>query len=121
MNREQRRILEKATRSGKLKQNSKILEFKDRLDKTAQMFDIQDGDFVKLNYEKIISDVNYENMNPDWKSFVEKHKNDILKVKMDKKMSLFCELVSENEENNDVWLFYLGDLIKESGENDVKI
>ncbi len=84
---------------------------------------IPEGTKVKLNYESIISDVNY-NKNIDsnkqkYHEFIELNKDRIFSVEYDPKFQDNPTLVCLKEDETDPkWLFWIGDLIviNEKGE-----
>ena len=113
MNREQKRSLKKSIKSGKVRIDKVRNALLDVLTNGASTYGIEQGDKVRLNYEKLISDPNYDKMNEEWKDWIEKHKNVILSVKFDEKHAvnkLFCGFDEDDSGKN--WLFFVGDLIK---------
>lgn len=113
MNREQRRALKKKIDRGEVNIDKVQQAILDLAELRASEYGISNGDKVKLNYEKIVSDVNYKDMNDEWKQWIEEHKDIELTVKFDDKHSknrLFCEF--EEDTNETKWLFFVGDLIK---------
>ncbi|WP_206459318.1 hypothetical protein [Anaerovorax sp. IOR16] len=72
---------------------------------------LQEGQKVKLNLEKIKSNVNYENMSDKYKKFIELHKDDIFTVEYDKNHMNNPVVVCFKEDTTDPkWLFWDGDL-----------
>ena len=113
MNREQRRAVKKAIKQGKVDINKVQQAMLDLAELHSSTYGISEGDKVKLDYEKITSDPNYDNMNPDWKAWIDEHKDQELTVDFSERQNknkLFCEFL---EDTNEVkWLFFVGDLIK---------
>ena len=118
MNREQKRSLEKSIKSGKVdieKVKKVVTEF---ANDTANSYGIKDGDKVKIDYERIVNDVNYPKMNPDFQKWIDDHKDKVLTVKFDEsdRPKLFCSF-EECVEEKSPWLVFVGDLTKIDNEN----
>lgn len=117
MNREQKRKVKKAVKSGIKSGKIRIDKVKSFLEDTirAQVdsYGIKEYDKVKLNYDKIVSDVNFPNMNPKFQQWIHDSKDKIFTVEFDEEHSknkMFCNFA---EDANDVkWLIFVGDLIK---------
>ena len=113
MNREQKRSLKKSIKSGKVRIDKVRNALLDVLTNGASTYGIEQGDKVRLNYEKLTSDPNYDKMNEEWKDWIEKHKNVVLSVKFDEQHAvnkLFCGFDEDDSGKN--WLFFVGDLTK---------
>ena len=113
MNREQKRNIKKAINRGKINIDKAQKAFTEILQEKVNAFGINQGDKVKLDYEKLTNDPNFSRMNEEWKKWIEEHKNTKLTVDFDEnhvKNKLFC--VFEEDESEVKWLFYVGDLIK---------
>ena len=67
---------------------------------------INEGDSVVLNIERIKSRKNYDKMNPDYQSFVEENKGKVFTAHPEKE-----NIISLYEDDNK-WLFWSGDLDK---------
>lgn len=115
MNREQRRELKK-----KVKKNSFLRKAyeasKDWYDNILPP--LNEGDKVKLNYERIISNPGYKtDTRPEYRNFIENNKNNIFTVEYDSirkefnspNMKYLVQL--EEDENMPKFLFSSGDLI----------
>lgn len=107
MNREQKRAFVKsATKRGTSKSVAKayaeILSHGFTANSAAQ--DIQNGDKVKLDIEKIKARVNYNVMNQKYKDFVEESADKVFTARVKNNLVVL-------EENNQ-WMFWSGDLIK---------
>lgn len=79
---------------------------------------LNEGEKVKLDYEKIVSDVNYKNKKDRYKQFIEDNKDRIFTVVYDEKFGrnptkkapwLVC---LQEDETNPKWLFYTNNLVK---------
>ena len=117
MNREERRNLEKAIKGGKVDIEKVKQAVAELTNDMASSYGIQDGDKVRINYEKIVNDVNYPKMNPEFKAWIEDHKSDILTVEIPEshKNRLFCGFAECSDDAP--WLVFLGDLVKVDDEN----
>lgn len=119
MNREQRRNLQKAIKSGKVDVDKVKNALSDLIELQASTYGIEQGDKVKLNYDKIVSDPNFENMNPDFKTWVNQNKDTILTVEFEERQErnkMFCTFLEDDSGLK--WWVFVGDLIKVGNENE---
>lgn len=115
MNRDQKKMLEKAYRkSGKSKAKAKkIAQQMYDIDKirlegtgvTSPPQDFQEDEKFKLDIDKIKARKNYDNMTDNYKQFIDSNADTIFTAFVDK-----GHLVSAKEDPR--WLFWSGDLIK---------
>lgn len=89
-----------------------LKEYKKNKNKNDVDF-IDDGDKVKLDYEKIIKDKKYNKKTDKYKEFVEKNKNKIFTVFFEEKY-LGNKLLAclQEDDNEPKWLFWVGFLKK---------
>ena len=117
MNRTERRSLAKKIK--KINKNLKLGLNKNQLEdyikfKEKQMSSIVlfEGDKVKIDYEGIVSRVDYEKRRPEYRDFIEQNKDTIFTVKYDEKYRNNPWLVSLEEDTTEPrWLFTTSDLI----------
>lgn len=85
-------------------------QFKKKFKESLQI-QIPEGTKVKLNYDKIISDINYPRMRRRWKEFIESAKGKIWTVEYDKKFGTQPEIVMLKEDVTEPkYYFWVGDL-----------
>jgi hypothetical protein len=109
MNRKQRRKLSKYMK--KKDSYFDILKHLDDIDNNKVLY--EEGESVKLNYESITSQPDYQNMNPKYIEFVETHKNDAFTVEYDLRHKENPTLVCLKEDQSDPkWLWWVEFLIK---------
>jgi len=73
--------------------------------------DIQEGQKVKLDYDKIKSHPDYNRLEEKYKSYIENHKNKITSVVFDNKYKDHNIVALDNGKYVSEWRFYIGDLI----------
>lgn len=129
MNREQKRVLEKKLKEFGLNKDS-IKAFLERGEIAEKGIKLWEGEKVRLNYMRIISNKDWPKLNPNYRNFVESNKNTIFTVEFDpikKEKDSFDKdtLVQFVEDITDPkWLFFVWDLIPEPNQvnpNDIKV
>lgn len=91
------------------KQLKDYIKFKEEQLSSVALFE---GDKVKIDYEGIVSRVDYEKRRPEYRDFIEQNKNTIFTVKYDEKYRNNPWLVSLEEDTTEPrWLFTTSDLI----------
>lgn len=91
------------------KQLKNYIKFKEEQLSSVVLFE---GDKVKIDYEGIVSRVDYEKRRPEYRDFIEQNKNTIFTVKYDEKYRNNPWLVSLEEDTTEPrWLFTTSDLI----------
>ena len=117
MNREQRRTMKKGLKklNKKLKlglseeQIVNYIKFKEDQMNSANL---NEGDKVKLNYEEIVSRIDYAKKVETYRNFIETNKDTIFTVKYDEKYRNNPWLVCLEEDTTEPrWLFTTSDLI----------
>ena len=90
-------------------QLKEYIKFKEEQMSSIVLFE---GDKVKIDYESIISRVDYDKRRPEYRNFIEENKNAIFTVKYDEKYRNNPWLVSLEEDTTEPrWLFTTSDLI----------
>lgn len=84
--------------------------FRGCVDKDKSRFN--EGDKVKINYERIIKSADYPNFQEKYKSFVEAHKGDIFTVEYEERYAE-TQILScfKEDDTNPKWLWAASDLI----------
>ena len=109
MNREERRHPKKSRYVRQILQDfSAIIKIKQALEKD---WELQPGDKVRLNLEGIKRHPDYDQKNPQYKSFCEKNANRVFTVEYSKGLKPSVVCLAEDE-SNPKWLFWMGDLKK---------
>lgn len=112
MNREERRKFLKKIKGSNLTEVQKKLLFEYE-DARREGFTLSEGEKVKIDYEKIVSEPNYENKLETYKSTIESLKDKECTVVYDKKYTKNPLLVCLEEDEKEIkTLFYVKDLIK---------
>lgn len=93
-----------------------------KLSAEGERMNIHIGDKVKLDYNSIINDVDYDTFSNEYKQWITEHKDNIFTVigneKFKPNQNKFSSIVSLKEDNTDPkWLFSTMNLIK-TGEDD---
>ena len=116
MNRAERRQYEKSMRKMGAK-NSEAKRLSSMLKENNQL---KEGDKVKINYEKITKEPDYDSRLATYKTFIEDNKDKILTVEFDDKKAIngshfLVQFVEDT--SSPKWLFYVDDLIAVEGDN----
>lgn len=108
MNRKQRRKYEQQLRRKGVTQEDIAMFFKLL---AAENRDLRDGDKVLINIERIQSHPNYGKMNPNYKQFLEDHKETVFTIPSVKKGFSKCFIELEEDTDDPKWLWCSDDLI----------
>ena len=119
MNREQRRKLKKSLPRGISKEDfSAIVEMREAVESGET---IKEGTKVRLDYDKIVSDVNHSRKTEKYKALIEDLKDKVCTVKYDEKYGNKPILVClEEDPNEPKYLWYIKDLVVVKEENQEK-
>lgn len=124
MNREERRAVAKRLGKKKGMTLEQAQTFLKRMDSiTTNPTTAWEGEKVKLDYNRIITNPDWIRMRKDYKAWINAHKDDVFTVEFDpakkennsRTKDIWVQLVEDETEPK--WLFWAGDLIPEAGQN----
>lgn len=108
MNREQRRSLYKKLKNVHIS--------KDVIEKLSDLYDadldISEGDTVKINYERIMSQPDYPHMISEYKKFIDANKDVEFTAELDETTTFKNTFCLKEDVSDPKWLFWCDDLIK---------